>query len=326
MEKLLLHKIKLMNKFKYLILLSFLFSHVVLSAQNMDDKGRLALGVWVPESIEGITPLISGNLENKLIQIASSNGLAVIGNNSRFIISANVMLLTKDITPTAPPMHAYTLNLTMYIGDGFDGTAFSSYSTTLKGVGNTPDKAYLSALKNLKTNNPAYQTFIDKGKSQIIAYYNAQCEFIIKKAKILASTNQFDEALWNLTSVPDVCPECWNKCMDAATPIFIEKINFECRAKMNEATNVWNAGQDWDAAERAGEILSSIDPNSSCYKDIPVLADKISKRIMEVDNREWNFIYDREIGLKRDLIQAYRDIGVAWGQGQPKNVTYKTLW
>lgn len=315
-----------MFKFKYIILLPFLFGHLILNAQKMDDKGRLALGVWVPESIEGMNPLIINNLENKLTQIASLNGLSVLGSNSRFIISANVMLLSKDITPTAPPMHAYTVNLTMYIGDGFEGTAFSSYSSTLKGVGNTPDKAYLAALKNIKINSQAYKAFIDQGKSKIIQYYNAQCDFIIKRAKLLASSNQFDEALWILASVPDVCPECWNKCTEAALSIFQEKIDFECRIKMNEATNVWNASQDWYAAEKAGEILSSIDPNSSCYNEIPALAKKISKRIKEIDNREWDFKYDSEIGLKRDLIQAVRDIGVAWGEGQPKNVTYKTLW
>jgi hypothetical protein len=315
-----------MKKIRYLSVLALLLCQFSLQAQTMDDKGRIRLGVWVPESVEGLTPIIASNLENKLIQIAADNGLIVIGSNSRFIITGNISTMSKDITPTAPPMHSYTLNLVLYIGDGIDGTAFSSYSTTLKGVGETPEKAYLAAIKNLKTKNPAYQTFIDQGKSKIIAYYNAQCDYIIKGAQVLASTNQFDEALWNLAMIPDVCPECWKKAQDAALPIFKTKINFECRVKMNEATNIWNAGQSWDAANRAGAILSTIDPNSDCYKDIPILAEKIQKRIKEVDQREWNFIWEREINLTRDWIKAWRDVGVAWGLGQPRTIIYKSLW
>ena len=138
--------------------------------------------------------------------------------------------------------------------------------------------------------------------------------------------NKFDEAIFKLTSVPDVCTDCWEKAMDAVAPIFKQKIDFECKEKINLANNVWNAGQSWDAAQKAGAVLSTIDPNSSCVDDIKPLATKIEKRIKEVDGREWDFFYDYNIGLTRDMIKAYRDIGVAWGEGQPQTIVYKSLW
>jgi len=293
---------------------------------KMDDKGRLALAAWVPDQIEGMPTAAKKNLENKLSQIITANGISGDAMNSRFIISANVTVMTKDITETAPPMQAYTLNVTFYIGDGFEGKSFSSYATTIKGVGDNETKAYNAALKNIKTNDPAYQSFIDKGKAKIIEYYNAQCDVIIKQAKVLAGMNKFDEAIWSLTSVPDVCTECWNKCMAAVAPIFQQKIDFECKTKLTEASNLWNAGQSWDAAQQAGAILATIDPKASCFNEAKALSDKIGKRILEVDKREWNFKYDKEIGLERDIIKAYRDVGVAYGNGQPQNVTYKSFW
>ena len=75
----------------------------------------------------------------------------------------------------------------------------------------------------------------------------------------------------------------------------------------------------------AGAVLSTIDTNSSCVGEIKVLANKIEKRIREVDQREWNFIYDYNIGLTRDWIKAYRDVGVAWGNGQPRTVIYNNF-
>ncbi len=295
-----------------------------IQAQKMSDTERLALTVWVPDN-EGEIPLAAIKvLENKLMQIATQNGITGSTDLLRFILTANIDVLTKDITPTAPVMQAYTLSVNMSIADGVDGKAFSSYSTTVKGVGENETKAYLSALKNLKTNNPAYQSFIENGKSKIIAYFNAQCDFIIKQAKTLADMNQFDEAIWNLTSIPDVCPECWNKANITAKMIFKQKIDFECKDKINMANNCWNAGQSWDAANQAGAILSSIDPNSACVDEIKPLAAKIEKRIREVDKREWKFYYDFNIGLRRDMIKAYRDVGVAWGNGQRRTIIYKS--
>ena len=229
-------------------------------AQYMSDTERLPLTVWIPDDVESIPPAAVSVLQNKLIQIATQNGITGSMDVMRFIFTANIEVITKDITPTAPAMHAYTMNVNMYIGDGIDGKAFSSYSATVKGVGENETKAYLAGLKNIKTNNPDFQRFIQEGKS-----------------------------------------------------------------KINLANNIWNAGQSWNAANDAGAVLSTIDPNSSCVGEIKVLANKIEKRIREVDQREWKFIYDYNIGLTRDWIKAYRDVGVAWGNGQPRTVIYNNF-
>lgn len=300
--------------------------NVSVNAQKMSDTERLTLAVWIPDDIENMPLAASSMLENKLIQVATQNGITGSTEFSRFVLTANAKVLTKDITATTPPMHAYTLNINLYIGDGVDGKAFSSYSTTVKGVGSNETKAYLAAIKNMRTNDPNYQSFIDKGKSKIIAYFNAQCDFIIKNAQTLAGMNKFDEAIWNLTSIPDICPDCWNKAMDAVAPIFKQKIDFECKEKLNMAHQIWNAGQSWDAANNAGALMATIDPNASCVGEIKVLANKIEKRIKEVDNREWKFIYDYNITLKRDMIKAYRDVGVAWGRGQKATYVYRRFW
>ena len=261
-----------MKKFNIVLILVFVLSICFAQAQTttgkMSDKGRLALAVWVPDQIENMPAIAKKNLENKLMQIVTANGMGGDAMNSRFIITANVIVTTKDITPTAPPMQAYTLDVTLYIGDGFEGKSFSSYTTTCKGVGENETKAYNAALKNVKTSDPNYQSFIEKGKTKIIEYYNAQCDIIIKEAKTLAGQNKFDEAIWKLTSVPDVCTECWNKCMAVIPEIFQKKIDFECKTKLTEANNLWNAGQSWDAAQSAGAILATIDPKASCFNEV----------------------------------------------------------
>lgn len=315
---------------KSIVLISFLTMALTSSyAQNeigkTDDLGRIILSAYVPDQTEGMPVAAMRSLENKLGQIASANGMGGNSVSSRFILTANVNVVSKDITPTAPPMHAYTLDVTFYIGDGIDGVKFSSYSVSLKGVGQNETKAYLSALKNLKTHDSQYQGFIDKGKTRIVEYYNSRCDFILKEAQSLVSRNEFDAAIYNLTNVPEVCAECYNKCMDAIGLIYQQQIDRDCQLKLAEANALWSANQDINAANSAGEILASIDPLAACYKGAMALNDKIYKRVNELDKREWNYRLKRqddEVNIRKASIDAAKAIGVAYGKGQPSSVIY----
>jgi hypothetical protein len=291
-----------------------------------DGKDRLALSIWIPDRIEGLPAEARQNLHDKLSQIITRQGLSADPGQSRFVFTANVIMQNKDILPSAPPKHLYKMDITFYIGDGFEGKIYSSYTTTVTGVGESEVRAYISAIKNISASDRGYQAFIDQGKSRIIDYYNSQCDIILREAQTLSGRHEYDQALWTLTAIPDVCRECWEKGRTVAADIFRHKINSECKSLILEATTVWNAGQSWEAAENAGAILSQIDPDASCYEDAMALSRKIAARIREVDRREWQFQYDREIGLKRDLIQACRDVGVAWAKNQPRTVVYRYFW
>jgi hypothetical protein len=179
----------------------------------------------------------------------------------------------------------------------------------------------MAALKNLKTNGTNYQTFLETGKSKILEYYNTKCDFIIKEAQTLASQNKFEEAIYKLSGVPDVCKDCFNKCMDAVAPIYKKKIDRDCKIRLAEANNIWSANQTVDGATEAGAILSTIEPEASCFNEVKALSNKIAARVKEIDKREWDFIL-KEQTQEGERIKAIRDIGVAYGNGQPKTVTY----
>lgn len=288
-----------------------------------DDAARIILASYVPDQIEGLTAPAKANLENKLSQIATKAGMGGAAANSRFIITANVTVLTKDITPTAPPMHAYTLEVSLYIGDGMEGTKFATTSVTLKGVGETETKAYFAALKGLKVDDPAYKTLIEQGKNKIMQYFNSKCDFILKDAQTLAAQNEFDAAISKLTSVPEVCKECYDKAMDAVAPIYQKQIDRQCKLDMAEAKNAWNASQNESGANAASSFLGRIEPASSCYAEAQALSNDISKRMKEIDKREWALKLKEqqdEVDITKARIKAARDIGVAYGNNQPKTV------
>jgi hypothetical protein len=322
-------KLKHCNMKKFIFSCIMLLSFLAVNAQNdkgkVDDMGRITLAAYVPPQIDQMPDAARNMLANKLNQIVTQNGLGGSAFNQRFIITANIVVLTKDVTPTAPPMQAFTLDITLYIGDGIDGTKFASYSGSVKGVGENETKAYISALKNLNTNNPDYKSFIESGKTKIIEYYNSKCDFIIKEAQTLASQNEFDAAIFKLTTVPEVCVDCFNKCMDAVAPIYQKKIDRECTLKLTEANNIWSANQDINGANSAAMVLSTIEPQAACFKDVVALTDKIAKRVKELDQRDWDFklkVQQDGVDVRKAEISAARDVGVAYGNNQPKSVAY----
>ena len=82
-----------------------------------------------------------------------------------------------------------------------------------------------------------------------------------------------------------------------------------------------------EGAEKVAVILTKIDPSSSCFKDAISLNDKIAKRVLELDNRQWNFmlkVQQNEVELEKARIKAIRDIGVAYGNNQP-DIVYETV-
>jgi hypothetical protein len=289
------------------------------------DLGRIPLATAVVEPNEGLPQSAKSLLESKLNQIATSSGVSGNAIQTRFVLAATVFVISKDITPTTPVMQAYTLEISMVIGDGIDGTKFSNYTTTVKGVGENETKAYLSALKSIEPNDAQYQPFVNKGKAKIVEYYNNKCDALIKESRELAKRNEYDAAISKLAAVPDACVECFKKVNPEITIIYKYKIDQECKVELSKASSIWSVNQDLNAANDAGQILANINPQSTCYTDVKQLYEKIAKRVKELDKREWDLKLKQQQADEEEskaLINAARDIGVAYGNNQPKVVSY----
>lgn len=320
-----------MNRIYFLISCIVLISFQGLSqtsTSKLTDVGRIALIPVFNHPIESMPNSAISLVTNKLNQIVVNNGISGKSLGGKFIITANINVLTKDITPTAPPMHAYTLDVTFYIGDGVEGNLFSQTSLTVKGVGETEAKAYISALKNVNVKDPRFAEFTEKGKQKIVQYYESKCDFLITEAKNLENQNKFNLALQKLSEIPEVCTICFDKVATLIPPLYQKKINYECQLLLSESQNVWASTQDLDGAEKASRYLTDIDPNSTCYGQAKQLTETIAKRIKELDSRDWEFkLREQEIDadLSKTAILASRDIAIAEAQNQPSVIVYNNF-
>ncbi len=298
------------------------------TAGSTDDAARIAMTAYVDPSL-GFNREVSKQLTNKMNTILTKQGLAG-SKNQRFIITANADVLSEDIVVTTKEMYQYELEVHFVIGDGIEGTKFASASQTVKGLGETKADAYLQAIRKIKPTDPAFQQFVADAKTKIIEYYNSKCDFIISEAQAFAKKQEYDAAIYKLMSVPDVCKECYDKCMAVVEPIYQAKIDVDGARLLAEAKSVWAAGQDVAAGENAGAILAQINPSSKSYSEAAKLSNDIANRIKELDQREWNLKLKEQqdaVDLEKASIKAIRDIGVAYGENQ-QPVTYNvhTWW
>ena len=299
------------------------------SAQvNQDDFNRIKIAPVILPQASSIPTEAYSFLIDKMNQIVSNNGMTSNRSGSRFIITPNVAIISKEVTGGSPILYTYNLQVTFYIGDGINGTKFSSVSLSSIGVGASETKAYMDAFKRIKVGDEKLIAALNQGKQKIVEYYTKNCDLIMNAAMAKSNQFKFDEAIFELMSIPDVCKDCYNKGLEKVAQIYQAKINFECKSLINEANNFWSANPNYDGAQQAASLLSKIVPGSSCYNDAAILSEKIAKRVKELDQREWNFMLKQQqdsVDVEKEYIRAARDIGVAYGENQPQVIYDTTL-
>jgi len=273
--------------------------------QKLDDFGRIILHTYLPDDMS--MPAEAKNyLATKLSQISSNNGMGGSQVNPRFIITATVNVGTKDIIPGPPQMIAQNLEITLFIGDAQENIIFSNTILNVKGVGTNENKAFIEAIKGINPKNKEIVEFLETGKKKIIDHYTSQCDFILKDALTLSKQEKYDEAIYRLAIVPEVCKECYNKCLDTATYIYQQKINLECKVKLNEAKSIWAATLNPEGAEKAGTVLGSINPLSNCQSEVDQLIKAIDSKLKADEKKKWDFQmkqYADQVAVKKEQVR-----------------------
>ncbi|MEI8111338.1 MAG: hypothetical protein WCH59_10140 [Chitinophagia bacterium] len=292
---------------KQFLLIIFIGASIPVMAQT-DDLGRIALNSYVSNNLS-IPSEAKAILENKLSTIATQYAMGSSSYKPRFVITANVGLFTKDVVAGPPAMIAQTMNITLYIGDGIENLAFTSINMTVKGVGTNENKAFIDGFKNIPTKNAQLEKFMQDGKQKIIDYYITKCAIIEEKASSLAAQSKYDEAIYELASIPDVCKDCYTRSRKKMAIFFKQKIDAECNQKLTRAKGEWASNQSSSGARSAGNILLSIHPAAACMPQVNEMLKNMSEKIAADERAAWELKvkqYNDQVARENQLLQYAR--------------------
>lgn len=296
-------------------------------AQSQPATSNLPISVIVEDLPQPFPTNAKIQLTNKVNQMLTANGIASFDAFSGFFITAIANPINKDVVPGAPAMISQTLEVSFYIADYYRQLVYSTYTITTKGVGETEAKSYLDAFKRVKVNTPEAAAFIAKGKNKIINYYDTEAENIFMKARQLGQQHKYEAALFELCNFP-TGSKAYAKSIEVGNEIYQHYVDYVAQQYLQKAKAAWMAEQNSTGAVAAGEWLSQITPEATCYNEAVALYGEIKAKVLD----DWKFemkkyedalaLENRKLDIESQKVDAWKAIGVAYGKNQQPTTTY----
>ena len=156
------------------------------------SSGPIRLGKNVPTAVEH-------KLESRMMKVIASQGVAADPIDGQFFIAGRLDDELNDVTSGTDQKNIIKTTLTLYIADSQNQQIYASESFSLKGVGNTEERAYINALNGLNGANVKLQQFIRNSKNKIINYFDNNYKTYLAKARSAMNTRSYEEALYYVT-------------------------------------------------------------------------------------------------------------------------------
>lgn len=306
-----------MKKFFASLLLVF----VAMSASAQDCT--MPVSIQLDEDFTGIPSSAINILYNSLTRIATQNGFSTEGATP-FVMTAHCDVLDKSNLPGPPVKTVYNLGLTLYFADSFTQKKFATAYITLNGVGAGEVKSYTDAFRRINANNAEVKNLLKRGRENMIKYYDSEYPNIIKEAKRLEATQQYEEAMSLVLAIP-VCTKGGDEATAYGVQLYTRYLDRMNLYLLNQARALWAAGQDQSTAYDVCSMLAQIDPDAKCYGEASALMKEVKAQVRSDIDFEMREKYHDQIKLESDRIAAARAIGVAFGNNQ-KPTTTNLMW
>lgn len=297
---------------KHFLLILILSISSIICAQ---DLGKVNLYVVMPEKVDNIEASQLSKLHTKIEAICAKNEVAVGYISDGFVIYPIIEVGDFDVVEGGMQT-IYSTNLTItLIVKQLNGVGINSVVKTYKGNGYSKEKAISNAISGISVQDGSYKQFIGKSRELIINYYEAHCDEIIKQAQSLTAANKYEKAIATLSAVPESIPS-YPKVTKASKEMYLAYINNNCDKSIQKA-KASLAMRDY---KNAANILSSINPKSSCYPEVESLLNEIKTSLDEKQKQEMELQmqkYKDGVELERSIIEANKEIAKSYYENQP---------
>lgn len=247
-------------------------------------NGKIKLTVMVPD--EGLSHNEAMQLESKMIQMVTANGIGGLGGNPRFIIAPEVNIVKKEVTSTAPARHLIQYDITFYVADMLLGTVFGSSNIKITGVGDSETLAFLAAFNDLNPKDASFQQMLQNAQEKIVTYYQENGNNLIKEAQMLAAKQQYSEAMALLGSIPTEVGDCYEKAISLMDEYTTKYLDNECGLALSQFKAA--LGQQMNGVNKEAMAYYALIPaNSSCKAEADAVYKEYKAQLSAEDLRLW---------------------------------------
>lgn len=309
-----------MRMFRKISILALL----TLSVSSYSQECVMPISIQLDEDFANVPYAAKNALYQSLSRISTANGLTTDSPTTPFVLTAHCDVLDKSNLAGPPIRTVYNLGITFYMADTYTKKKFGTAYITVDGVGSGETKSYMNAFQQINSKNSEIVSLINRGKTNMMKYYDSQYSNIIKESKRLSSLHKYEEALANVLSIP-LCSKGGEQAYAYGLELYTKYLNRLNLYVLNQARALWAAGQDQAAAQEVCSLLAQIDPDAACYSDAAKLMKEVKGRVRSDIDFEMREKYHDEIQLEKNRISAMRAVGVAFGNGQ-KPTTTNLMW
>lgn len=254
-------------------------------------------------------------LVSRLRQLVTQNRTTSFDDASRFFVTGrfdHILYTNLPGPPLQTSLHSY---LTLMLGDAEAKKIFSTITLEVRGVGTSPERAFINALRVINPDNSKIKDFLSAGERKIITYYDSHINEILARAEHDASLHNYDEALWRLSMIPSCCSG-YDKASKMMVPILRKYLDREGTRLLDLAESCWAKSPDASGADEAYSYLLLIDQTSRAYTEAERLKQDIKRTIKDDKFFETREKYHDQVQTERLSINAALEIGAAYGRNQ----------
>lgn len=231
-------------------------------------------------------------LATRLNAAVAKIGYGGDGANPRFIIGPDINLLSKNVTGTAPTKYANTYEVTLMTCDVASETVFATYTFQVKGVGDSPAKAFINAFRDYNFDNDDFYKFLQESQKKILAYYEDNCDKFLQEAESQSKLRNFDAAFTIVNNIPMEAENCFKKVASKKEEFFQQSLNTNCQTVLASMKAELGKANDPSASgfnESAMAFYKMVDRQSSCFAETEKIYQDYLRKLKPEAKRDWEF-------------------------------------
>ena len=175
---------------------------MIMSVPASAQDCEMQMAVVVDDQLSSIPVESQDVLINSLERIITKNGMTKNVTFTQFLLTAKVEELDKHIVAGPPAKYVQNLGITLYVIDAISGQKYASTYTEIDGVGNSEQKSFNNAIRNLAPQNGKVVSFMEAAKKKILDYYDKNYPALIKEAQTLAGLALYVQSLCAARAIP----------------------------------------------------------------------------------------------------------------------------